>query len=121
SQMNSKKIDLSVGVFVYVGIFAILYLAIKIGGGRFAGGDAREVQAIYSNAGGLNPASNVMIAGVKVGAVSGIDLDTGTLKAVVTFAIRDDIPLYDVATASIRTNGRIGDKYIVIYPGTPDL
>lgn len=119
--MNSKKIDLSVGAFVLVGILAILYLAIKIGGGRLTGGDAREVKAIFSNVGGLNPASNVMIAGVKIGTVNSIALNPDTLKAEVTLRIDQGIALYDDATASIRTNGLIGDKYISIYPGTPDI
>lgn len=119
--MNSKQIDFSVGIFVLVGLLAIAYLAIQFGGNRFFGSDARPVTAIFSNVGGLNANSNVMIAGVKIGTVSEITLDPQTLKAQVKLLINNDIELFDDATASIKTNGLIGDKFVSIYPGTPDI
>lgn len=119
--MNSKTTDFSVGLFVLIGLLAIAYMAIQIGGSRFFGSDTREVEAIFSNIGGLNSGSNVMIAGVKVGTIGDITLNQDTLRAEVTLKIDSGIELFDDATASIKTNGLIGDKYIAIYPGTPDL
>ncbi|MDQ8182521.1 outer membrane lipid asymmetry maintenance protein MlaD [Pelagicoccus sp. SDUM812005] len=116
--MNSKKIDFSVGLFVLVGISAIVYMAIQIGGGRFFGNDSQNVTAIFSNIGGLSSGSNITIAGVKIGTVGPITLNAETLKAEVTLLIDKDIQLWDDATAAIKTNGLIGDKYISIYPGT---
>lgn len=116
--MNSKKIDFSVGLFVILGLCAIVYMAVQIGGGRFFGSDSRDVTAIFSNIGGLSSGSNITIAGVKIGTVGPITLNPETLKAEVTLMIEGDIALWDDATASIKTNGLIGDKYISIYPGT---
>ena len=117
--MNSKKLDFTVGLFVLVGLLAIIYMAIQIGGSRFIGGDVQRVAAIFTNVGGLNENSNVMIAGVKVGTVGSIKLNPDTLKAEVNLLLDKDIALYEDATASIKTNGLIGDKYVDIYPGTP--
>lgn len=117
--MNSKKVDFSVGLFVLVGLIAIAYMAIQIGGSRFLGGDSRSVTAIFSNIGGLSSGSNITIAGVKIGTVGTIDLNPDTLRAEVQLRINSNIDLFEDATASIKTNGLIGDKYIAIYPGTP--
>lgn len=119
--MNSKQIDFSVGLFVLVGLVAIAYMAIQIGGSRFLGGDTQRVDAIFTDIGGLSSGSNITIAGVKVGVVGPIRLDQEALKARVELRIDSGIELFDDATASIKTNGLIGDKYIAIYPGTPDL
>ena len=119
--MNSKKIDFSVGLFVLVGLLAIVYMAIQIGGSRFLGSDTRQVVAIFSNIGGLSSGSNIMIAGVKIGTVGPITLNKDTLKAEVELRLNSDIELFDDATASIKTNGLIGDKYVSIYPGTPGI
>lgn len=117
--MNSKKIDFSVGLFVLIGLIAIAYMAIQIGGSRFLGGDTRSVTAIFTNIGGLSSGSNITIAGVKIGTVGPITLNPDTLKAEIELRINSDIELFEDATASIKTNGLIGDKYIAIYPGTP--
>lgn len=117
--MNSKKVDFSVGLFVLVGLLAIAYMAIQIGGSRFLGSDSKTVTAIFQNIGGLSSGSNITIAGVKIGTVGSIELNPETLRAEVELLINDDIELFEDATASIKTNGLIGDKYIAIYPGTP--
>lgn len=119
--MNSKKLDFTVGLFVLLGLLAIVFMAIQIGGNRFLGSGLRPVEAIFSNVGGLNEGSNIMIAGVKIGTVGKITLDPNTLKARVQLLVNDDIELFDDATAAIKTNGLIGDKYVSIYPGTPDI
>ncbi|MDQ8205346.1 outer membrane lipid asymmetry maintenance protein MlaD [Pelagicoccus sp. SDUM812003] len=119
--MNSKKVDFSVGLFVLIGLLAIVYMAVQIGGSRFLGSDLKSVTAIFTNVGGLSSGSNIMIAGVKIGTVGPITLNQESLKAEVELRINDDIELFDDATASIKTNGLIGDKYVSIYPGTPDL
>lgn len=116
--MNSKKIDFSVGLFVLVGLVAIVYMAMQIGGGRFFGNDSQNVTAVFTNIGGLSSGSNITIAGVKIGTVGPISLNSETLKAEVTLMIDEEIALWDDATAAIKTNGLIGDKYISIYPGT---
>ncbi|MDQ8187507.1 outer membrane lipid asymmetry maintenance protein MlaD [Pelagicoccus sp. SDUM812002] len=119
--MNSKKIDFSVGLFVIVGLLAIVYMAVQIGSARFLGSDDQRVTAIFTNIGGLSSGSNITVAGVKIGTVGPIILNPETLKAEIELRINKDIELFDDATAAIKTNGLIGDKYIAIYPGTPGI
>ena len=115
--MNQKRTEFAVGLFILVGILAILYLAIQIGSSRILGSDSMVVEARFSNIGGLNEGSNIMIAGVKVGVVGNIRLDTESLFAMVELKLKNDIIIYDDAIASIKTNGLIGDKYVSLDPG----
>ena len=115
--MNQKRTEFSVGLFILVGILAILYLAIQIGSSRILGSDSIVVEARFSNVGGLNEGSNIMIAGVKVGIVGKIRLDTQSLVAMVELKLKNDLIIYDDAMASIKTNGLIGDKYVALDPG----
>ena len=115
--MNQKRTEFAVGLFILVGILAILYLAIQIGSSRILGSDSMVVEARFSNIGGLNEGSNIMIAGVKVGVVGNIRLDTESLVAMVELKLKNDLVIYDDAIASIKTNGLIGDKYVALDPG----
>ena len=115
--MNQKRTEFAVGLFILVGILAILYLAVQIGSSRILGSDSMVVEARFSNIGGLNEGSNIMIAGVKVGVVGNIRLDTESLVAMVELKLKNDLVIYDDAIASIKTNGLIGDKYVSLDPG----
>lgn len=115
--MNQKRTEFAVGLFILVGILAILYLAIQVGSSRILGSDSKVVEARFSNIGGLNEGSNIMIAGVKVGVVGNIRLDTDRLVAMVELKLNNDLVIYDDAIASIKTNGLIGDKYVSLDPG----
>ena len=118
--MNQKKTELAVGAFVLIGILAILYLAVQIGSNRFLGTDSFNLNARFNNIGGLNPGSNVMIAGVKVGTVKDITLNDQHV-AIVELSLDRDFELYDDTIASIKTNGLIGDKYISLSPGFSEI
>jgi len=112
-----KKIDLelAVGLFMIAGIACMGYLTIKLGKMEILGGKGYEIQAVFSNSGGLKVGSSVVIAGVKVGSVKRIILDEYQARAIVNLPL--DIKIQEDAIASIKTKGLIGEKYIEITPG----
>ena len=65
--MKQTKLELLVGVFVLVGLTAVAYLTIKLGAGSLLGGGTYTLEARFTNVGGLNMGSNVVVAGVAVG------------------------------------------------------
>ena len=114
--MNSKKVELTVGTFVLIGLVAILYLALQVGSNRWAG-DHYSLYARFLNAGGLNEGSSVQIAGVKVGAVGSIVLNKEQMVAMVEIKLPTDLVLDDDTIASIKSTGLIGDKFLALNPG----
>jgi phospholipid/cholesterol/gamma-HCH transport system substrate-binding protein len=114
--MKQSNIELSVGAFVLLGVAAIVWFAVQAGAGAAVGGSTYEVNARFSNIGGLKPGSQVFIAGVPVGRVEKIDLN-GQYAAVVRFNVKQEVHLPSDTIASIKTSGLIGDKYVALAPG----
>jgi phospholipid/cholesterol/gamma-HCH transport system substrate-binding protein len=116
--MNRFNLELSVGVFVILGLLAMAYISIRLGQLPWAGGSSYNVTATFSTTGGLQRGADVDSAGVKVGRVEKITLED--YEAVVTLSIDSTIELQEDAIASIKTRGLIGEKYIRITPGGSD-
>ncbi len=116
--MKRAGLETVVGVFVLVGILCLAYLSIKLGKMEVLGGNYYEVVADFNNISGLRTGASVEIAGVEVGRVERITLDTTVgYKAKVFLRIDAGTKLSDDTIASIRTRGIIGDKYIMLQPG----
>ncbi|MET0262283.1 MAG: outer membrane lipid asymmetry maintenance protein MlaD, partial [Rariglobus sp.] len=118
--MKQSKLELIVGVFVLVGLAAVAYLALRIGAGALLGADTYVLKARFTNAGGLNPGSNVLIAGVPVGRVDSITLNAEDYSALVQLSVRKDVKVPADSIASIKTSGLIGDKFLALSPGGDD-
>ena len=116
--MGRNRVEVSVGLFVIVGLLALGYLSIKLGRVELLGSSGYQVTANFPSVGGLKPGSSVEIAGVEVGHVEKIRLVDDEAQAVLR--INDSVHLQDDSIASIKTKGLIGEKYIRISPGGSD-
>ncbi len=72
------------------------------------GGDSNEYTAMFTDASGLRPGDDIKVAGVRVGQVSGIEVDGRQAK--VSFELADDQPLYDNATLVLRYQNLLGQR-----------
>ncbi|HEU0067925.1 MAG TPA: outer membrane lipid asymmetry maintenance protein MlaD [Nitrospiraceae bacterium] len=113
--MEKTKLELVVGVFVFIGLVCLGYLSIKLGKLELVGGSVYEVEAQFNTASGLKPGSTVEIAGVEVGRVRGITLIEDRAK--VKLAVNNTVKLYTDTIASIKTRGIIGEKFLALSPG----
>jgi phospholipid/cholesterol/gamma-HCH transport system substrate-binding protein len=116
--LNRTALDLWVGMFVAIGIGAILFLALKVGNLiSFGSTPGYRLEARFDNIGGLKLRASVKAAGVVVGRVERIRLDSTTYQAVVTIRIDDDYKFTTDTIASILTSGLLGDVYIGLDAG----
>ena len=115
--MKSSRAELIAGAFVLIGLLAIGYLAVKVGGGSFAGPRTYAISARFANGGGITDGSSVQIAGVPVGRVQHVTLNPA-FAAIVEMRIDQDIRLPSDTIASIKTAGLIGDKFVSLSPGS---
>ncbi len=119
--MNSTKLELTVGIFMLIGIICLGYLSIKLGKMELIGGNYYQVTARFDSVSGLKKGARVELAGVEVGSVDKIGLSNATGdQAEVTMKIKDGIKITDDVIASVRTSGIIGDKFIKLKPGGSD-
>ena len=108
--------DLAVGLFVLAGLGAVAYLSIRLGGLSYGGPGGLTLFAAFDQSGGLKPRAPVVIAGVKVGQVTAIVLDQ-SYRARVTMDIDRRLQLPIDTSASIVTNGLLGDRYVELQLG----
>ncbi len=120
--MVSKKVELMVGVFVALGIAALLMLSLKVANtGIAGGGDSYNLFAKFDNIGGLKVRSPIKVGGVVVGRVSNIALDDEDYTPVVTLEIYTQYSNFSEATSvAILTSGLLGEQYLGIQPGFID-
>lgn len=114
-----RSIELSVGIFVGIGVAALFMLAMQASNLSSLSSDGfYQVTARFDNIGGLKVRSAVKVSGVKVGQVSEIDYDTETFEALVTMQVDEKYSAFPRDTiASIFTSGLLGEQYVGLEPG----
>jgi phospholipid/cholesterol/gamma-HCH transport system substrate-binding protein len=123
--MRQRYIEISVGAFMLLGIFALSFLAIQVSGLSLGAAhrDTYRLSARFNNVAGLTARAQVMVAGVSVGHVTAIHIDPLTVRAVVDMAIDENVDyLTTDSIASIKTAGVLGEQYVSIaVGGAPDI
>jgi phospholipid/cholesterol/gamma-HCH transport system substrate-binding protein len=117
--MNKRIYEFIVGLFLLVGFLALLELAFSVSGFKIVEpNNYYEISAQFDNIGGLKVRAPVSLSGVVVGRVQSIELDPKTLRANVFLLINNKYNNLPVDTsASIYTQGILGDNYIGLSPG----
>ncbi len=119
--MNKRGIEALVGLFVLLGMAALVFLALKAANlASFGTNQTYRVQARFDNIGGLKPRSPVRSAGVLVGRVTAVSLDPKTFQGLVTLEIQEAVKFPKDSSAKILTAGLLGDQYVGIEPGSSD-
>ncbi|ATX78742.1 phospholipid/cholesterol/gamma-HCH transport system substrate-binding protein [Mariprofundus aestuarium] len=114
-----RKTEMTVGVFVFIGLLAIAWLAIKVGQIGGIGATGYTLTANFDDVGGVRKGSDIMLAGVVIGRVDEVQLANND-HATVILRINEGVEITEDAFASVRTKGIIGDRYIRITQGMED-
>lgn len=116
--MERTTLDLWVGIFVVGGIAALVMLAMKVGNlGTYNMSETYQVNAYFTNIGGLKPKASIKSAGVLVGRVTGITLDIERYEAKVEMSLDRRYVFPKDTFANILTSGLLGEQYIGLMPG----
>ncbi|MBX2835956.1 MAG: outer membrane lipid asymmetry maintenance protein MlaD [Gammaproteobacteria bacterium] len=120
--MNSRSVEILVGLFMALFFAALFILAMKVSNlASLTGGGGYEVTASFDNIGGLKVRAPVSASGVRVGQVSNIEYDPETFEAKVTLTINNKYDSFPTDTsAAIYTAGLLGEQYIGLEPGAEE-
>lgn len=117
--MQRSKNDIWVGLFVLIGLAAILFLALKSANLLSLSFESvYRVTAKFDNVGGLKPRAAVKSAGVVVGRVETIDFDVKTYQAKVVLALESRYTFPKDSSLKILTSGLLGEQYVGIEAGS---
>lgn len=110
-----------VGIVMLIALAVLGYFVLRIEDINLSRSrTTRVVKAVFEDVAGLDDESAVRIAGVRKGHVTDIKvLPDG--RAEVTLQVDDDVPLHANASAKVANLGLLGEKYIELDPGTPNM
>lgn len=114
--MRENTIEVVVGAIVLIGSALFLWVLLSYSS---VGGAAQglELKANFRSAEGVRVGSDIRLAGVSVGTVTGLDLNLDTYRADATFAIHEGVAIPDDSAAVVASEGLLGGTFVEIVPG----
>lgn len=115
--MTYSRGEIALGGVVLAAATAFLIYAAGLTGFGASSGGQFTLQASFRSADGVAVGTDVRLAGVKVGAVTAMDLNPVTYRAETTLAIADGVEIPDDSAISIESEGLLGGNFVNISPG----
>jgi len=105
-----------VGLLVVIlAVWFVIFAWNRTGGGQKAG--SIHVTAIFPNASGVTPGTDVRVAGLKIGTVQNLALDPQSYQVKVEMALDPATKLPADSSASITSEGLLGSTFVAMNPG----
>ena len=119
--MKPKRIEMTVGIFVVVGMLAIATMIIKFGSAdAFAYKDALRISVHFNFADGILEKAPVRYAGVDIGRVEEIRLtDNPRQRVILDLVIKKGVNIRKKDYITINSLGLMSEMYVEIIPGDP--
>jgi phospholipid/cholesterol/gamma-HCH transport system substrate-binding protein len=109
--------EIFVGAAVVAAAVGFFAYAASSAGGMTSGPGAYELSASFRSAEGVGVGTEVRLAGVRVGTVTGMELDPESFRAETTFSVAGNLELPDDSAAAISSEGLLGGTFVEIIPG----
>ncbi|MDP2928410.1 MAG: MlaD family protein [Candidatus Omnitrophota bacterium] len=117
---GKTKLELKVGIFVFIGLTVLVIFILSIGGFKTWSSGYR-INLIFNFVNGVKIGAPVRFAGVDVGEVKKINLQfkpaQNRADVCLEVWIRDIVRVPADSTVWVNTLGLLGEKYIEIIPG----
>lgn len=114
--MSHNKTEVLVGGVVFAAAIGFaVYAAQSTGVAR--GGSGYELHASFRSVEGVSVGTDVRLAGVKIGTVSQMDLNTETYRADTTLTVQNGIEIPDDSAVVVASEGLLGGNFVEIRPG----
>jgi phospholipid/cholesterol/gamma-HCH transport system substrate-binding protein len=107
------------GIFLVAGMVLLVFGLYFIGKQKNLFVSVFQMKAVFTNVSGLKVGNNVRFGGIAIGNVEGIQLMTDT-SVMVNMSIKSEVRKFIKrdATANIGSDGLVGDRVVLISPGT---
>lgn len=115
--MSENTTEVIVGGAVLAVAIGFLFYAGQVTGFSRGGQSEYTLSASFRSADGVAVGTDVRMAGVKVGRVTGISLDPETYRAATDFTVSESIDVPEDSAVAISSEGLLGGNYVEILPG----
>jgi phospholipid/cholesterol/gamma-HCH transport system substrate-binding protein len=114
--MRESPVEVAVGAVVLVAAVGFLAYVAQATGVATPAGDTR-LTASFRSVEGVTLGTEVRLAGVRLGAVTGLDLNPDTYRADTVMTLTGRVPIPDDSSAVVASEGLLGGTFIEIVPG----
>ena len=115
--MSETRAEALVGAAVLAVAVGFVIYAGQVAGIETSRGGGYDLSASFRSAEGVSVGTDVRLAGVKIGAVSGMELNRDTYRAEVTMTVTDGVTIPEDSTAAVSAEGLLGGTFVEIIPG----
>ena len=114
--MSENTTEVAVGGIVLVLAFGFAFFLFQSIGLTSSTG-TYQIYASFRSAEGITVGTDVRLAGVKVGTVSALDLDSDTYRATSVLSVKNDVQIPDDSALAISSEGLLGGNFVEVIPG----
>ena len=111
------RTEIKVGLFVLIGLVLGAALIIKFNKGAGAFTKTYRIRLQAKDVSGVIPGSFVLMAGVRVGSVERIELDSNSGSVTMIARLLSQYQLREDSQFMIKQSGFLGDQYIAVFQG----
>ena len=116
--MQRNTLEIIMGAVVL--LTAVVFMSVAYEAADIKGGDGYEIQAEFGATGGLAVGDDVRISGIKVGRITGQELDPITYAARIVISLDRRIQLPADSSARITAASLLGGNYLELMPGADE-
>ncbi len=117
--MNKNMIETLLGAVVLTVAAFFVVFAYNSSGLKTTNGYV--LKADFSRVDGVGLGTDVKISGVKVGSITGLNLNPTSYRATLTLAIDNAYKLPSDSQATIASEGLLGGSYVSLVPGADEI
>ena len=115
--MKESGAEVIAGGVVLAAAVGFLIFATQAAGVSVGGADGIELSASFRSAEGVTVGTDVKLAGVKIGTVTEMRLNTDTYRADTLMSFSGDVLIPDDSAAVVQQEGLLGGTFVEIVPG----
>lgn len=116
--MSENTTEVLIGAAVFAVAFGFLiYMGQATGFSTGPSADSYDLNASFRSVEGITVGTDVRLAGVKIGTVTGLGLNAETFRVDAEFSIKNGIHLPDDSSIIIASEGLLGGNFVEIIPG----
>lgn len=109
--------EVALGGVVLAAAAAFAVYAVQGAGMRLTASPGYALTGTFRSAEGVRPGTEVRLAGVRVGQVTGMDLDPASFQALVEVRVDERVRLPADSTLAVASEGLLGGVFLEILPG----
>ena len=114
--MSENRLEIAVGGVVLalaVGFAVLLAQSTGLSGSS----SSYPISASFRSAEGISVGTDIRLAGVKIGTISNLKLNSETYRAESILSVRNDVRIPDDSTLTVASEGLLGGSFIEVIPG----